>query len=145
MLTHDELVFCINQKYPHLIHGLHFLVGHELSPTTGEQIAPARIVLWKASEPEPTDAELQALVRNHLKNAPAFLAARNVRNEREQRLKEADMLVYKAMDTGDMERLRLAGQYRQALRDVTTLPGFPDAFEWPQVPAGLAELLPANA
>lgn len=145
MLTHDELVFCIQQKYPELIHGSDFLVGHALSPETGKQIAPARIVAWNVSEPMPTAQELDELVRRHVKNAPTFLAARKIRNERDRRLKDADALVYKAMDTGDMERMRLAGQYRQALRDVTTLPGFPGAFEWPQVPPDLVELLPANA
>jgi len=145
MLTHDQLAFCILQEYPNLIHGAHFLVGHDLSPETGEQIEPARIVRWSATEAQPTDEELQTLVRKHGKAARAFLAGRDARIERDKRLKVADTLVYKAMDTGDMERMRLAGQYRQALRDVTALAGFPLDFAWPDVPAALQDSLPATA
>ena len=144
MLTHDELIYCIQQQYPEAVHGTNLWVLQMIDPKTGKQQKDAEIYEWKLGTPAPTARELQALVKKHGAAARAYVADLNARNERDRRLKAADTLVYKAMDTGDMERMRLAGQYRQALRDVTTLPGFPDAFEWPQVPAGLADLLPTN-
>ncbi|CAJ0743345.1 XkdW family protein [Ralstonia mannitolilytica] len=144
MLTHDELIFCIQQQYPNAVHGTDFWVFHLVDPETGAQLSDAELYEWRLASPAPTPGEIQDLVKQHGAAARAFVVARDVRIERERRLKVADTLVYKAMDTGDMERMRLAGQYRQALRDVTTLPGFPEAFEWPPLPEGLAELLPAN-
>jgi len=144
MLTHDELIFCIQQQYPHAVHGTDFWVFHLVDQETGAQLSDAQLYEWKLATPAPSADELKALVKQHGAAARAFVVARDARIERERRLKIADTLVYKAMDTGDVERMRLAGQYRQALRDVATLPGFPDAFEWPQVPAGLADLLPTN-
>jgi hypothetical protein len=144
MLTHDELIYCITQAYPEAVHGTNFWVMHMLDEKTGKQKTDAEIVEWHLSKPAPTAREIQALLEKHGAAARTYAADIKARVEREQRLRVADTLVYKAMDTGDMERMRLAGQYRQALRDVTTLPGFPDAFEWPQVPAGLVDLLPAN-
>ena len=144
MLTHDELIYCIQQQYPEAVHGTNLWVLQMIDPKTGKQQKDAEIYEWKLGTPAPTASELQALVKKHGAAARAYVADLNARNERDRRLKAADTLVYKAMATGDMERMRLAGQYRQALRDVTTLPGFPDAFEWPQVPAGLADLLPTN-
>ncbi|MFT0733899.1 phage tail assembly chaperone [Ralstonia wenshanensis] len=134
MLTHDELSFCISKQYPHLTHGVHFWVCHTVSRETGAQIEPARIAAWHAPEPEPTEEELQALVRKHGEAARTHIAARDARIERDRRLTEADALVYKAMDAGDTEGMRLAGQYRKALRDVTSQPGFPLDFTWPNPP-----------
>jgi hypothetical protein len=145
MLTHDELIYCIQQQYPEAVHGTNLWVLQMMDPETGKQKTDAEIYEWKLTAPAPTPSELQALVKKHGAAARAYVTDMKARNERDRRLRAADTLVYKAMDTGDVERMRLAGQYRQALRDVTTLPGFPDAFEWPQVPAALAELLPANA
>jgi len=138
MLTHDELIFCIQQEYPDATHGKDFWVGHVVDKETGEQIENARVYEWHLSDAPPADEVLQALVHKHGKAAKAFLAEREARDERERRLKVADTLVYKAMDAGDMERMRLAGQYRQALRDVTSLPGFPLDFEWPITPGNPA-------
>ena len=134
MLTHDELIFCIQQEYPDATHGNDFWVGHVVDKETGVQVEDARIYEWHLPQAKPSDEALQALVCKHGKAARVFLAEREVRNERDRRLKVADTLVYKAMDTGDMEHMRLAGQYRQALRDVTTRPGFPFDFTWPSPP-----------
>jgi len=134
MLTHDELIFCILQEYPDAIHGKDFWVGQVVDKETGAQIENARVYEWHLSDAPPAAEALQALVHKHGKAAKAFLAEREARDERERRLKVADTLVYKAMDAGDMERMRLAGQYRQALRDVTSQPGFPFDFTWPTVP-----------
>ena len=144
MLTHDELIFCIQQEYPEAVHGTDFWVFHLVSPETSEQLSDAQIYEWKLASPAPTEEGLKALVQKHGAAARTFVLARDARAERERRLKVADTLVYKAMDAGDMERMRLAGQYRQALRDVTSLPGFPVEFAWPVIPDALSELMPSN-
>jgi hypothetical protein len=145
MLTHDELIYCLQQRFPNATHGKDFWVGQAVDKETGAQTEDARVYAWNLPEPLPTDEELQELVRKHRDGARAFLAERDARIERERRLKVADTLVYKAMDMGDMERMRVAGQYRQALRDVTSLPGFPLNFAWPEVPTDLQGWLPAGA
>ena len=134
MLTHDELIFCIQQQYPRAVHGTDFWVFHLVDQETGAQLSDAQLYEWKLATPAPSADELKALVNQHGAAAHAFVVARDARIERERRLKVADTLVYKAMDTGDMEGMRLAGQYRQALRDVTSQPGFPFDFTWPTVP-----------
>ena len=132
MLTHDELIFCIKQEYPHALHGIDFWVLHETDG--GVQTKDAFIYEWKLPTPQPSADEIKAMVEKHRAGVPAYLAARDARAERDRRLQEADALVYKAMDAGDMEAMRLAGQYRQALRDVTSQPGFPLDFTWPSLP-----------
>lgn len=134
MLTHDELIFCIQQQYPEAVHGTDFWVFHLVDPETGAQLSDAQIYDWKLPTAAPGAEELKALVSVHGAAARAHVVGRDARAERDRRLQEADALVYKAMDAGDMEGARLAGRYRQALRDVPTLPGFPDAFEWPEKP-----------
>jgi hypothetical protein len=134
MLTHDELIFSIKQEYPDALHGIDFWVLQNTDGKTGLQTKDAVIYEWKLPTPEPTADEIKAMVDKHRAGVPAYLAARDARAERDRRLQEADALVYKAMDAGDMEAMRLAGQYRQALRDVTSLPGFPLDFTWPTVP-----------
>jgi len=144
MITHDELIYCLLQKYPNLVHGLDFWVGQQVSDTTGEQTEDATIREWKVDEPYPGRRTVQALLRQHGAAAQLFLVERGVRQERERRLKAADTMVYKAMDAGDMDGMRLAGKYRQALRDVPKLPGFPESFEWPTVPTDPNDSPPAN-
>lgn len=144
MLTHDELIFCIQQKYPDAVHGRDFWVGQEVSRDTGEQLEDATIREWKLAEPVPGRRALAALIRQHGAAARRHVIEREARNERERRLKVADMLVYKAMDAGDMDKMRQAGLYRQALRDVPTLPGFPEAFDWPAIPDGLTDPADSN-
>jgi hypothetical protein len=145
MLTHDELIFSIKQEYPDALHGIDFWVLQNTDGKTGLQTKDAVIYEWKLPTPEPTADEIKAMVDKHRAGVPAYLAARDARAERDRRLQEADALVYKAMDAGDMEAMRLAGQYRQALRDVTSQPGFPLDFTWPTVPERFVTKPLANA
>jgi hypothetical protein len=64
----------------------------------------------------------------------ATIAGVHHRWERAERLLRADALVYRAEDAGDETALAAARGYRQALRDVPQLPGFPWAFDWPVPP-----------
>ncbi|MGN5353236.1 hypothetical protein ACQ4P5_14320 [Ralstonia sp. L16] len=54
MITHDELIFCLQQKYPDLAHGVDYWVGQQMRRDTGEQLAPARIVAWTRGIGPPT-------------------------------------------------------------------------------------------
>ena len=43
MITHDELIFCVRQKYPNLVHGVDFWVGQNICRDTGKQLEAARL------------------------------------------------------------------------------------------------------
>lgn len=59
--------------------------------------------------------------------------ANNIRNDRNQRLKDCDWLVIKALELGQAVPENWA-TYRQALRDVPTQAVFPWNVEWPVQP-----------
>lgn len=59
--------------------------------------------------------------------------AQSVRNERLARLTETDWMVTRAAETGQPVPAAHAA-YRQALRDITSQPGFPWDVQWPTQP-----------
>lgn len=138
MITHDELIFCLQQKYPNLAHGVDFWVGQEMSRDSGEQLAPARIIAWHV-EGQPTDEEVAELVEQYGDAAKAHVLGQRAREERDRRLEQADAMFYKAMDSGDTSKAQQVGKYRQALREVPDQPGFPVDFTWPDIPDGLPD------
>ena len=143
MITHDELIFCLQQKYPNLAHGVDFWVGQEMSRDSGEQIAPARIIAWHVDE-QPTDEDVAALVEQYRVAAKAHVLGQRAREERDRRLEQADAMFYKAMDSGDATQAQQVGKYRQALREVPDQPGFPAEFTWPAIPDAPSEKAPSN-
>jgi len=143
MITHDELIFCLQQKYPNLAHGVDFWVGQEMSRDSGEQIAPARIIAWHVDE-QPTDEDVAALVEQYGVAAKAHVLGQRAREERDRRLEQADAMFYKAMDSGDATKAQQVGKYRQALREVPDQPGFPADFTWPDIPEALSDLSTSN-
>ena len=144
MITHDELIFCLQQKYPNLAHGVDFWVGQEMSRDSGEQLAPARIIAWHVDD-QPTDEEVAALVDQYGTAARSYVLGQRAREERDRRLMAADAMFYKAMDSGDAAKTQQVGQYRQALREVPDQPGFPAEFTWPDIPDALSDRAPSNA
>lgn len=60
--------------------------------------------------------------------------ARDVRAERDRRLAACDWVVTRSIDRGEPMPAAWSA-YRQALRDVTQQPGFPDTLNWPEAPA----------
>lgn len=60
-------------------------------------------------------------------------AAKLARAERDRRLAECDWVVTASIEKGAAVS-KAWKDYRQALRDVTQRPGFPDAVEWPTPP-----------
>jgi len=53
------------------------------------------------------------------------------RAERNQKLAESD---WTQLNDSPIKDLQAWLEYRKALRDITTAPGFPDAIKWPEVP-----------
>lgn len=144
MLTHDELIFCLQQKYPDLVHGVDFWVGQSMCRDTGQQTEAARIIAWHA-DGQPTDEEVTALIEQYGEAARLHVLGQRAREERDRRLMAADAMFYKAMDTGDASRAQQVGKYRQALREVPDQPGFPADFTWPDTPDALSDQAPSNA
>jgi hypothetical protein len=59
--------------------------------------------------------------------------AKNVRQTRDDKLKESDWRVIKALESNISQDFEWAA-YRQALRDITTQTGFPWIVTWPETP-----------
>jgi hypothetical protein len=126
MISHDQLIYAINSMHPELQHGQDFLVAHGLDER-GNQAGPAFILQWKAAVERPDDATLYNL-------------ARRLSNEYEKRQVRAirDALIAKtdwtqSPDVPDAVREKWL-PYRQALRDVSSQPGFPLDVVWPTPP-----------
>jgi hypothetical protein len=79
--------------------------------------------------PEKTAAEQDAEYRE-TKDAEQ---AKNVRQTRDDKLKECDWRVIKALENNISQNFPWAA-YRQALRDVPTQAGFPWTVTWPDMP-----------
>ena len=79
--------------------------------------------------PEKTAAEQEAEYKA-MKDAEQ---AKNVRQTRDDKLKESDWRVIKALESNIYQDFEWAA-YRQALRDITTQTGFPWIVTWPETP-----------
>ncbi|WP_250481791.1 phage tail assembly chaperone [Caballeronia sp. NCTM5] len=132
-MNNEELFYLLQKFWPGTINGTHYLTGHRLD-TEGKQLGEAFIQYWRLSEPQPTRGQLLDLWAEHRDEIQATIAGVHHRWERAERLLRADALVYRAEDGGDEARTDAARKYRQALRDVPQLPGFPWSFEWPVPP-----------
>ncbi len=97
------------------------------------------IASWDyAAAPEPTMAQLQAVVDDAARGA----LARDVRADRDQRVAVDDWLVQRHRDQVDagtptvLTAAQYSGllTYRQALRDVPLQAGFPSDIAWPVRP-----------
>lgn len=76
-----------------------------------------------------TDAEQEAAYKA-TKDAEQ---AKSVRQQRDDKLKESDWRVIKALESSTPQDFAWAA-YRQALRDITAQPGFPWTIDWPVNP-----------
>jgi hypothetical protein len=123
----------LQKLYPGTENGVDYMTAHEL--VDGSQTGHAKLWWWKLSAPQPSQVDLEMLWAQY---GPQILQDRIVyytREERNKRLAEADTLVEKAIDKNDEAAEKAARDYRQALRDVPSQPGFPDNFTWPELPA----------
>lgn len=81
------------------------------------------------TEPAKTAAEQEA----EYKAAKDAEQAKSVRSQRDSKLAECDWRVIKALESNTPQDFDWAA-YRQALRDITTQPGFPWTIDWPTQP-----------
>jgi hypothetical protein len=127
MITHELLMMAIEARWPQLVHGTHFLVGHPVDSKTGEQCADAYVLRWEAQDIEQPDAT--ALLEEAEQQRPV-LAARQARSTRNTLLSGSDWTQLSDVRT-DADAWKA---YRQALRDVPQQAGFPMNIEWPEWP-----------
>ena len=140
MMNVEHLAYVLAQAYPTLARWRDYWVSHPVDSTTLEQIGPAWIPEWIPTDPpKPTDDDIARLWSVHGEAATRHVLGAEMRGKRDALLAEADRLVMKAEDAEDAENLSAARRYRKALRDLPQQAGFPDAIEWPAMPASLTE------
>lgn len=134
-LSHTELIHAIRKIHPDAQHGRDFLVGHPVEQGRAERTGPAQIMGWNLPCDMPhVDDHIGPVWAEHGAAIRAEITAAEVRAQRNRLLNAADILVNKAHDSNDAEALAKAVAYRQALRDITTQPGFPTSIDWPVAP-----------
>jgi Phage tail assembly chaperone protein len=120
-----------------LVPGLHDHHSHRVRLITDDHGTQVPVVIdWQP--PAPADDELRtwawdAAARRWLPQPTAAAHDANARAERGRRLAACDWVVARAMERAEPVPAPWAA-YRQALRDVTTQAGWPDAIAWPQAP-----------
>lgn len=90
--------------------------------------------LWKLNVPQPTSEQVKELWETLKDEWVTLECSLKVRELRDQLLREADVLVAKSLDLGDMVQVGKLGAYRQLLRDIPKQPGFPEQIKWPSPP-----------
>jgi hypothetical protein len=86
-----------------------------------------------------TDTTFEGVTTTALEHETAYKAmkdaeqAKSVRQQRDDKLKESDWRVIKALESNTPQDFAWAA-YRQALRDITIQAGFPWTIDWPTNP-----------
>lgn len=136
-MTHHELRYLLHKFYPDAVYGQDFMVGRFLDKDSADanQVGEPFIHKWNLPVSKPTDGQIQNWWSVYAGEIQATMQADYVRYQRKELLANADILVEKALDTGNAEAEQKARQYRQALRDVTKQAGFPHEVTWPEIPS----------
>jgi hypothetical protein len=135
MLTNSQLAWHLRKLFPGTQNGVDYLVGQE-TDDVGNQVADARIYQWmRADLKQPDDSVIRHSIAVNGKEYESIFAAARARDQRVELLAAADVLIHKAEDTGQADRLPALRAYRQALRDVPQQDGFPNTISWPTMPA----------
>jgi hypothetical protein len=96
--------------------------------------APPDMTLHKTHEVNPATGEFRVRVIPAEVITPDEVA-RRVRVRRDGLLADCDWVVIRGAERGAQPMAQAWAAYRQALRDITTQPGFPDSVTWPTPPA----------
>ena len=134
LYTHDMLITVIQTKFPALMHGRDFLVGHPVDPATNRQTGEPFIAVWKSAEiPQPDAGTLKAEFAANESTYRAML----IRTYRDRLLVATDGKANPPQDAPPDVKAQAAAwqQYRQTLRDLTGQPDFPFNVQWPAMPA----------
>jgi hypothetical protein len=134
MMTHEQMIFCIQKIYPGTTHGVNYWVGHPSDPVTGVQIGPAFVVEWNMTDAQPDEAAIADQWAEHGDEYQTMVADADGRAKRNALLVDADNLVEMALDTGNTTLEASARTYRQLLRDLPQSEGWPAAIVWPDPP-----------
>jgi hypothetical protein len=135
MMTHEQMIFCIQKIYPGTTHGVDYWVGHPSDPVTGVQTATAFVVQWNMKDAQPDEAAIAEQWAAHGAEYQAMVTDADGRAKRNALLVDADNLVEMALDTGNTALEASARAYRQALRDLPQNEGWPATVVWPDPPA----------
>ncbi|WP_186247385.1 phage tail assembly chaperone [Burkholderia gladioli] len=130
--SHNHMIATIKELYPGALHGVDFLVGQSLDPSTGELTGLPWIAAWRRPEPQPDD---ELIHEKFAANEEKFRAV-VIREQRDACLRDSDHRTTIPPDAPASARDKAAhwAEYRQKLRDVTDQAGFPLSVEWPKPP-----------
>lgn len=131
MIEHELLIVTIEAQWPQLIHGADYLVAHPINTITGQQTGDAYIMRWEAAGiPQPDITTLLGQAEGNR----VVLTGRKALALRATLLSGSDWT--QAADSPlQTEKKAAYAVFRQALRDITTQPGFPVDINWPVQPA----------
>lgn len=127
MVEHELLMLAIEERFPDLVHGRDYWVGHPLDPKTGLHAGDAFIAEWKCATKQPNIAGLLA----RAEELRPVLTAEKTRARRDSLLAASDWTQAPDVPPGVREKWTA---YRSALRDLPNQPGFPMDVEWPASP-----------
>ena len=124
--SHDLMVQVLTELYPDLAHGKDYVVGHDFnSAEDPTDHGDPYIIYWKVAIPQPSNEEVKAkFLAEEVKYRTAF-----ARRYRDACLDGTDGKDNIPGVKGEKWKV-----YRQALRDLPTVPGFPLNFKWPDYP-----------
>ncbi|WP_448168700.1 XkdW family protein [Burkholderia ambifaria] len=130
--THEHMVFTLMAMYPHLQHWTHYKVAQPCAEGTTDQIGDPWIVEWLAEDAKPKAEWVLDYFHQH----ESDICAEYVRYHRDDRLAWSDRFAYTPPDAPPEVQAKTALwlEYRKALRDITTQPGFPLDVTWPELP-----------
>lgn len=130
MVEHELLMLAIEARWPYLVHGKDYLVGHPLD-ASGAHCGDAYILRWATTTvPEPDAAMVATLLKEAVAQRPVLMG-RQARSQRNSLLSACDWT--QGADAPEEKRAAWA-EYRQALRDLPTQPDFPIKITWPVKP-----------
>ncbi|HDR9131372.1 phage tail assembly chaperone [Burkholderia vietnamiensis] len=129
--THDHMTLTLQAMYPHLSHGKDYKVAMPVEQDGG-QIGDPWITEWLAPDAKPKAEWVLDYFHQH----EAEICAQYVRYHRDDRLAWSDRFTYTPPDAPPEVQAKTALwlEYRKALRDITTQPGFPLDVTWPELP-----------
>lgn len=133
--SHDLMITVLEDLYPQLKHGTHYVVAHTiLDPYDHTKHSDPYVMHWRTSDvPKPADADIKATFLADEAKYRAIFA----RRFRDACLDGTDGKANVADAPPGSKAATMAEQwrvYRQALRDVPQQPGFPMAIDWPVYP-----------
>ncbi len=102
MLTHDELVACLQIRWPGTVHGKDYWVGMPVEG--GTQTGPAFIAGWSLSYPQPGEDEIGRYETTYATQIAAFRSAQTANaavGEARGYLAATDWYVIRKFETGE--------------------------------------------